>query len=425
MKLKLLLSNKRGRIFEHPHLEPCGMEGGAYFRLDPRELIKLPGASRLFMLPEREPVGYDPQKGKTVVVEDFFAVSAFLSPGHTGTFSSAYKEKRDAKMLPLFSYTAAASYKGGVYAAAIKVDNDRRHDTRFIDIGLVKKSASKMRKEFPRNRLISHLSDCALCHGCPGAQNFFLGRYEGPLPTSPNCNALCAGCISYQTGSSCPATQPRIKFIPKPEEVSQVALIHLRNVPNAVVSFGQGCDGEPLLEGGMIEKAIRLIRRSTGRGIINMNTNASKPDTLSRLFDAGLGSIRVSINSAREEYYKLYYRPKGYSFGDVLRSIKIAREKKAYVSINYLTMPGFTDSPEEFAAVKKLVGKYGINMIQWRNLNFDPVLYFKKMKIETGHPKLLGIREVILSLKKTFPRLMTGYFNPNMLKIREAASRHL
>ena len=44
---------------------------------------------------------------------------------------------------------------------------------------------------------------------------------------------------------------------------------------------------------GEIEPAIRLIREATAEGTINMNTNASLPDTLKGLLDAGLDSIRV------------------------------------------------------------------------------------------------------------------------------------
>jgi len=63
-----------------------------------------------------------------------------------------------------------------------------------------------------------------------------------------------------------------------------VALFHIGNVKDAVVSFGQGCEGEPLLSGEAIEGAIRIVRQKTSRGVINLNTNASKPDTIKRLF---------------------------------------------------------------------------------------------------------------------------------------------
>jgi pyruvate-formate lyase-activating enzyme len=391
------------------------MKAGNLFRLEKKDLIKLPACSRLFMLPDRKAAGYDTDSG-AFVSSPALAVGAFLAPGHTATHSAAYVERADPKMLPLFSYAAAAFYKGSFCAAAVKIDKDIRHDSRFIDISAVRKSAGRIKKIFAANRLIPHLERCALVYGCPNAQNFFLGRFECPLPASPSCNASCAGCISFQKGSSCDAAQPRITFTPKPQEIAEVALFHLSRVKDAVLSFGQGCEGEPLLRAGLIEKSVRLIRRYSSRGVINMNTNGSKPMELRRILDAGLDSVRVSMNSCREEFYNPYYRPGGYTFGDVLRSIGAAKKAGVYVSINYLTMPGFTDSKREFAAFRKFLRKYGVDMVQWRNLNYDPMRYFQKIGARIGPGDMVGVREEVRLLGKEFPGLKMGYFNPALSK---------
>jgi len=366
------------------------------------------------MLPQRTAVGYDPATGN-LVSSRALAVAAFLPPGYTTTFNSAYREAGRPKLLPLFSYAAAVSYKGAFHAAVIRVDKDIRHDSRFINLALVRKNARKIKKVLAGNRLAKHLEKCALVYGCPNAQNFFLARFEGPLPTSPSCNALCAGCISYQKGSACIAAQPRIAFIPTSEEVAEIALFHINNTHNPIVSFGQGCEGEPLLRGMLIEKSMRLIRKETSKGVINMNTNGSRPDILKRLFDAGLASVRISMNSCREKYYDRYYKPRGYSFKDVLRSIELAKKAGAFVSINYLTMPGFTDSKNELKAFGALVRRYGVDMVQWRNLNYDPLRYFEKISANVGRNEMVGIKEEMRSLKKEFPELKMGYFNPSIL----------
>jgi len=83
--------------------------------------------------------------------------------------------------------------------------------------------------------------------------------------------------------------------------------LHIKNVKNPIVSFGQGCEGEPLLQSTVIEKAIEAIRRETSKGTIHMNSNGSKPDSLARLLDAGLDSVRISLNSARKSFYLRYY----------------------------------------------------------------------------------------------------------------------
>ena len=408
---KLLVSDHRGKIFEVPELEAVGMKAGRFFRLSMPDMIKLPATSEVFRLPDRVAMAYDPVRRCFLRSEKYLAVAAFLPPGYTVTYNSAYWEIGRPGPLPLFAYAACAVYRGDIYTAAVRVDKSLCHDSRHMDMALVKKNISVLKKTFKANRLIPHLERCALCYGCPNAKNFFLNRYEAPLPTSPACNARCAGCISYQLKTGCPVTQPRIKFIPTPEEIAEIALYHIDNVKEPLVSFGQGCEGEPLLSFDVIEESIRLIRSKTSKGAINMNTNGSRPLAIARLFDAGLDSIRVSLNSAREPFYSRYYKPKDYLFNDLLRSIGEAKKRRGFVSLNYLTMPGFTDSEDELDALKKLVEKQQIDMIQWRNLNYDPLRYFKELRILPSSGEMVGVKEMIESMKKDFPGLKTGYFN--------------
>ena len=423
----LIIADKNKKIYEVPFLEATGMKGGRFFRLDPGKLIKLHPDSELFFLPSRIPVGFDPETGEYIKVEKSpfkkstqpcYAVAAFLSPGYTATYSASYREKGEPSILPLFSYAAVTFYKGEFYATGIRVDREKRQELAGMDQRLINENIGKFRRSFPKNRLIRHLERCALTYCCPAAKNFFLQRYEGPLPTSPKCNARCIGCISHQPGGRCPVTQPRIRFIPTPEEISQTALVHLNAVRDPVVSFGQGCEGEPLMAGETLVKAVDLIRRKTKKGIINLNTNASRPDIIKKLFDAGLDSIRVSLNSVQEDHYNAYYKPCGYSFRDVMRSIKEAKKAGGFVSINYLIMPGFTDSKGEFNALKRFLSRTNVDMIQWRNLNYDPIAYFKDLKIDIKPESMIGVENVIKGVHEEFPRLMKGYFNPSLGRMR-------
>ncbi len=424
--LQLVVADKSGKIYTIPHLCATGMKGGLFFKLVKKDLIELPHGSELFIMPQRSAVGYDLESGGFIAInknpflkkqEPCFAVSAFISPGYTITYNSSYIENPDSKILPLFSYAAVCFYKDKFYVSATKVDRELRQDSRFMDISKVKKGIKATRKLFAKNRLFMHLENCALCYNCPAAKNLFLKRYEAPLPTSPRCNSRCIGCISHQPDKRCAITQPRIKFIPSSKDIAEVALFHIGNARDAVVSFGQGCEGEPLLAGEAIEEAIKIIRQKTEKGVINLNTNASKPEAVKRFFAAGLSSIRVSINSAQEKYYNRYYKPQGYKFSDVLKSIKTAKAAGGFVSLNYLVMPGFTDSEDEVREFKSLLRKYKVDMVQLRNLNIDPIYYFKEIKVLPGHDKLYGMRKVITALKKQFPRIMLGYFNPSRDRI--------
>lgn len=410
MRPILLCADDKNRIFGIPSLEGIGMKAGAFFRLNRDDLIPLPYGSEIFALPRREAAAYDPASGSFIKV-NANPVSAFISPGYTAAYNAAYFENKGAPLLPLFSYAPLVMLGSRYHVPAVRVDRERRHDPRMIDARALRRNILRFRREFPSNRLVRHLERCALAYGCQGAKNFFLGQYECPLPASPECNASCYGCISYQPEKECPATQPRIKFVPAPEEIAEIAVSHIKKVRKAVVSFGQGCEGEPLLVGDVLVEAVRLIRRRTQGGTINMNTNASKPGVIKRLFESGLNSVRVSVNSVRGRCYGIYYRPAGYAFNDVTASIKIAKRFGGFVSLNYLVMPGFTDTRGETKAFLSFLGRNKIDMIQWRNLNYDPIAYCRLMKV-CGEKEFVGIAELMRLVKRYFPYIRFGYFNP-------------
>jgi pyruvate-formate lyase-activating enzyme len=341
-----------------------------------------------------------------------YAVAAFNSPGYAVTHTSAFVERERARQLPLFSYGAVGWMGGGFRSAVVRVDAEPRQDLRRMKDAAVTAGIGRMRKALPDNRLRAHLERCAVTYGCPAGKNFFLGRYEAPLPTARTCNARCLGCISLQDDADICSSQNRIDFTPSPEEIAGVALAHIGRVKNAVVSFGQGCEGDPLLAADASEPAIRRIRAHTAAGTINMNTNGSLPAVMERLFDAGLDSIRVSTNSLRPEAYAAYFRPRSYHFSDVMETIGLALKMKKFVAINYLHCPGVTDTPQEMAALEAFLRRHPIHMIQWRNLNYDPLRYVAAMQAAAPADAPVGMRRCLKHFRKAFPRLIYGYFNP-------------
>jgi pyruvate-formate lyase-activating enzyme len=415
-----VVADKEGKVIELEGYAAVGMAGSSLTPLSTGNTITMPYGGEFMFLPDRSPVVFNLTTNRPETLkenpyspgEPVFPVAAFNSPGYVISRVSAYREKQAARQLPLFSYGAIGWHKDGFRTALILVDREKRQDLRLMPREKIIAGVGAMKKKMPNNRLRAHLENCALKYGCPAAKNFFLGRYEAPLPTSKNCNARCIGCISLQTGSGIRNSQDRISFTPSPEEIAEIALAHIMKVKRSVVSFGQGCEGDPLLAAHVIEPAIRLIRAKTDRGTINMNTNGSLSETMERLFDAGLDSIRISMNSVRKECYDAYFRPKGYLFSDVIKSIDRALDKKIFVSINYLNCPGFTDSPEEADSLFSFLKEHPVNFIQWRNLNFDPLRYLKAMSKVTSVSAPVGIGEVLSRLRKHFTGLNHGYFNP-------------
>lgn len=444
LPLNAVVANRDGDIFELEDYGAAAMDGDQPALLTRGQTIEMPHGSELMMLPRTRPLVFSFDRGTFEVLhenpyapgEEIFPVAIFNSPGYVNRHFCAYEHIDHDYLLPLFSYGACGWADGedssgsgggqgeggreggghpggsGFRSAAICVETEPRQDLRLMPHDGIVSGVEAMRIRYQDNRLMRHLERCALEYGCPAAKNFFLGRYEAPLPTSRVCNANCLGCISLQQENNLMACQDRISFIPEPYEIAQVALEHLTRVKNSVASFGQGCEGDPLTAFHVIEPALRLIREKTDCGTLNMNTNAGLSDHLSQLFDAGLDSVRVSMNSVRPACYTTYFRPKSYTYSDVMRSIEIAGRKGKFVSINYLNCPGVTDSELEFTALREFLSRYPVNMIQWRNMNYDPLIYLRTMERASARSPALGMETIIRELEKEFPELRHGYFNP-------------
>ena len=413
-----MVSDARGHIFEIPGLEMVGRQLLFAGRLEQEDIIPLPFGSALFHLPDRHPLAYDPRKRRIITLRQYegrevFAVGGFMAPAYTQTHLAAYETHAGAVRLPLFAYSAVGWQRNDFCVSGFRVDADVRQDPALFNQDLIERQAQSMLQRHPQNRLVAHVVEkCVRCYGCPAAQNFVLGRWEAPLPTSPICNARCVGCISKQPEQGVAVTQDRLAFVPTPEEIAEMAVPHLEEAPRPIVSFGQGCEGEPLLQGDTLERAIRLIRQRTGKGTINLNTNASRPDVVERLCQAGLDSIRVSLNSAQPHFYEAYYQPRGYGWEEVCASLRSVRSFGRWISLNYFIFPGFTDQPEEMDALQRLIDGYHIDYIQMRNLNIDPERYIEALDLKRYREPGMGIRAWQRQMQRAHPWLRFGYFNP-------------
>jgi len=415
----ILYSDGKGNIFEDTSLYATGRSGWDALPVPEGDWIELPDGGSLYELPGRKGIGIDVLTGEMRLCEKGWAVAAFIPPAHTGLYLAAYETEKDAPTLPLFCYTAAGWQDSKFYTPAIRIEQDIRQDCAGYDWDEINNGVTNILKAYPGNRLVRHLAEnCCLTYHCPAARNYFMGRWECPIPSSPACNANCIGCISFQPQEeSIPSTQDRLTFKPTPEEIVEFTVPHLQTAPYPIVSFGQGCEGEPLLMWETIRESILEMRKHTSRGSININTNGSRPAAVRALCEAGLDSIRVSTNSARAAIYEAYYRPNNYSFGDIVESLKVVRSFGGWASINYFVFPGMTDSVEEYEALRKLIRDTDLTMIQWRNFNIDPDWYLGKLGVtDTG--EFLSVKQLMELIREEFPQVRFGYFNPPMERIR-------
>ncbi|MCF7873440.1 MAG: radical SAM protein [Candidatus Omnitrophica bacterium] len=409
----LLFADKEGKIHSHPYLRMAGALLDKFCLPGQEELIAAPSGTTFFYLPDSYPLGYDPLTKKVEQIEKVkgkrvYPVSAFLPPSYLRLYNPAAKFAKKRQKLPLWAYTACGFYGGKFKVAAKKIDKRIRQSPGFYNNKLIEKNANIFLKKYSQNRLYRHLFNCALNYNCLAAKNLFMQRWEAPLPVARFCNARCIGCLSKQD-KNCIASHQRINFKPSILEVSEIMSNHLKQAKEAIVSFGQGCEGEPLLEADLIAESIKQVRQKTKRGTININTNGSYPDKIEQLCQAGVDSFRISLNSPEEKFYNLYFRPKNYRFLDVCKSIKVANKYNKFVSLNLFIFPGFSDSRQQIDKLIKFLKKNKIDMIQWRNLNIDPLYYANKIAKYNLNPT--GILNLISNISNNFFKIKMGYFN--------------
>jgi pyruvate-formate lyase-activating enzyme len=415
----ILYSDGEGNIYEDTSLYVVGRAGWDAMPIDPADWIELPEGGNLYELPGRRGIGLDVETGEMRLCDKGWAVAAFIPPAHTGLYIAAYETEAEAPTLPLFCYTAAGWLDNKTYVPAVRIEQDIRQECAGYDDAIIASGTETLLANFPHNRLVKHLMEnCCMTYNCPAARNFSMSRWECPVPTSPACNANCIGCISFQpSDETIVSTQDRLTFKPTAEEIVEFTVPHLKNAPFPLISFGQGCEGEPLLMWETIRESIIEIRKHTDKGSININTNGSKPDAVKALCEVGLNSIRVSTNAARKHIYEPYYRPNNYQFEDIIESLKVMRSYGGWASINYFVFPGMTDSVEEYEALRKLIIDTDLNMIQWRNFNIDPDWYMGKIGVnETG--EMLGVKQLMSLIAEEFPKVKFGYFNPPIERIK-------
>lgn len=410
---RLLAADAQGRIYDHPELLMLCRRGSEWSLPRPDELIPLPEESELFFLPGRRAVGLNPHTGETEQLEEL-AVAAFAAPAYTLSAHPVHVTDADAPMLPLFAYGAVGFANDRFYICAKKVDADERQVFSGISDATIRRGAHRLLETFPDNRLMGHLMrQCVLRYACPAARNLSLGRYEAPLPVSRACNARCIGCISRQDPDSpiCATPQCRLDFTPTPAEVVEIMRHHATRESRPIFSFGQGCEGEPLTEAELLHESITRYRREGGHGTINLNSNASFPRAVAALADAGLTSLRASLNSAQPAVYARYYRPSGYSLEDVRQSMSEARARGVHVAVNLLYFPGITDTETEVEALIELFRSCGVCLVQLRNLNIDPEYYLALLRDFDFGPSL-GLASFRKRIRRACPWISFGYFNP-------------
>ena len=410
----MLFVRPDGQWFDLAPLEMAGMAANRLTRPSKADLIPLPDGATLTMMPAAAPYGLDKESGEFLLLtenpykkksEPVYALAALLPQGFTRLLLPAAAPA--AGPLPLLGYTAVGVEKGKLMVAAQATDEHERWHPKHYNTAQLPQLIEQRLQEQPQNSILQQLAYCAREYGCFTAQNIFYRRFEGGIPVSPACNANCLGCISLQAAGCCPSPQRRISAPPTAQEIAAVAIPHLEQAEAAIISFGQGCEGEPTLEYQLLTQAIRLIRAQTKRGVININTNAGDPRAIAALLEAGLDSMRVSLFSPLAEEYAAYHRPQNHGLAEVKQSLLLAQKAGRPAALNLLTYPGFTDDERRLQALIELLAQTGVAQLQLRNLNIDPAVMQPFCVDSWG----IGLRNFISRLRAALPQLAIGSYS--------------
>ncbi|SMB88119.1 Pyruvate-formate lyase-activating enzyme [Desulfonispora thiosulfatigenes DSM 11270] len=400
-------ADDEGNAYNHPNLLAVARLGASFVEPTEEELIPLPEGASLTMIPNRTPIVMDIEGNFKKYTKTGWAVGALLPQGYTRTLLPAFVNDNAKPTLPLFGYSMVAFKDGEFYVAAKLTDEDDKWNPRHFNTADLAQRVKKLTDKFPDNRIIKQIGHCSLTYGCFTAQNIFYNRWEGGIPVSPVCNANCLGCISLQPSECCPSPQQRINFRPTVNEVVEIGLNHLIS-SDSIISFGQGCEGEPSLQADLISEAIKKIREKTLSGTINMNTNAGYTEGIEKICKSKIDSLRVSLNSANPKMYDSYYRPNNYDFENVRKSLLIANENNVYTYLNLLSFPGINDTEEEIEHLLNLVRETGVRSIQIRNLNIDPDFFLKQIPLPES--EALGVPTFLKILKDELPGVEIGNY---------------
>ena len=286
----LLVADPSGKVLEHPRLlatvrvgrggAPATRAGQSRFRR----------ARRLVHLPGRRPVGVDPETGELVLVSRGAGGKAALrsprgrrarSPGLHADLSSPGEVKADGPVLPQWAYTAAAwgGRRGARSPGRCTPIVARTGPGALLDRRELKARVEAHRARFPENRVLQAARDLRarlpLLHQPerllrPGRRRDpGLGHVQRRLRRLHLRPARRTDRPPRTSGWTTDRPPRRWREVGARRTCARAG-------PRTMVSFGQGCEGEPLTRWRVIAEAIRLHPRADEPGLAcNINTNAS------------------------------------------------------------------------------------------------------------------------------------------------------
>ena len=348
--LQAIHSDRSGRVFVSADYGATALDGETPAALD--RAIPLPPDAELVPLADRAAVGIDRRGQPRPLGPSRWALAAILRPGHLRTHLPACDPAADVTPLEPLPYAAvAADQAGEIVVAAVAPVHAPVPPGPADDLAAL--ITERLRSE-PSNRLLRQLARCAREYTCPAARNAFLGRGECALPIGATSNDQAGPIVALRRRDERAPTEPAAMRATA-ADVAVVANAHFR-AGGTSVSFGQACEGDPLVLARTIAEAVGLMTRPDRTEIV-IRTNGSSAAALGRVADAGIDHVIVALASVHGPTYERVHAPIGHRWTDVRASLREAASRKLALTIELLSLPGLTDRDTEASALVALLGE--------------------------------------------------------------------
>lgn len=346
----LVFADKKGNVFDHPVLKSVFKT--ATFNTVPYELemIPMPQNTQLKMLTDALPYAYDQMQAKIVEFSNGFPVYTELPAGYVRILYPSYKTTLEEDNFTS-SHLAPVGWMDEKFVVpAIFVEKKSKITT---------KNFKKLRNIIQEDEKLNFLNKKLKLD--------FLENNE----------------ILIKSNNELKLTQKIIPFF-------------LENNQPLVITIKYDLD----------DKSYGIIRELTDENItFNLNINSFSLDKLNRSLNEFIDTLSFDIKSCNPDFLT----KESTNFDVMIKCFEIAEKNNLYISVNLLTLPGFTDSINEYEKTVEFLNAFKIDYLKLRELKTIPHKFFSENKIESS--EILGLKNMLKYIKKRCKRVKMGYFS--------------
>ncbi|MCX8083571.1 MAG: hypothetical protein N3C60_01435 [Calditerrivibrio sp.] len=346
----LVFSDKNGVVYEHPVLKSVFRTGSYNIVPYELEMIPLPENCKLIAIPDAIPYSYDQMQAKIIEFSGGFPVSVELPKGYLRTLLPAYKKNTNDNNL-ISSHLTPVGWM----------------DDRFVvpAILIEKKNIINEKNKKKIFSIIQH----------ENIYSFLNKQYM----------------LDYLTNC---------EIIVKNHKELEATFHFIRTISDLQLSF------VITLKYDLDSKTIEMIKQEKNDTItLNLNIKTFSMEKFKSSLSEYIDSISFDVDSFNPDYLA----KKGISFEIFTKLFEFAEKQNLYISVNLLTLPGFTDTVKEYEKTLEFISTFKIDYIKLRELKTNQDIFFAENKIE--NTEIFGLKNMLKYIKKKNKRVKMGYFS--------------